>query len=95
MPPRLVRLHERVSQDTILVAADCSSAEIFKRFYLRSPDKGRGVCKGSTDCCPREHACFIFYFEDTDTFSVDDTPFLCGPLVFVISFVVRLVPIHI
>lgn len=38
---------------------------------------------------------FIFYFDNTGTFSVDDTPFLRGPLVLVISFVVRLVSVHI
>lgn len=54
MPPRL-QLHERVTQDIILVAADCPSAETFKLISLRSSDKGRGVCKGSTHCCPIEH----------------------------------------
>ena len=29
-----------VPLDSILVAADWSSSETFKRFYLRSPDKG-------------------------------------------------------
>ena len=29
-----------VPLDTILVAADWSSSDTFKRFYLRSPDKG-------------------------------------------------------
>ena len=33
-------VHAGVPLETILAAADWSSSETFKRFYLRSPDKG-------------------------------------------------------
>lgn len=46
-----------VPLETILVAADWSSSETFKRFYLRSPDKGefaRAVPTVLPDNCLRK-----------------------------------------
>ena len=67
-----------VPLDTILVAADWSSSQTFSCFYLRSPDKGQFLLLYRNNW-PYEHV--LLYLKDTDTFSVGDPPFLCGPLV--------------